>query len=104
MTATGVLLQVTPHINAGGLVTLDVNAEVSTPGTTTDPTLAPPINTRSVQTLLLDAQRHQYILDGKPLRISALITIIASVVLGLAAVFASSSSGSAASCSVAGPK
>jgi general secretion pathway protein D len=49
---TGVLLQVTPHINAGGLVTLDVNAEVSTPGTTTDPTLAPPINTRSVQTLV----------------------------------------------------
>jgi general secretion pathway protein D len=49
---TGVLLQVTPHINAGGLVTLEVDAEVSTPGTTTDPTVAPPINTRSVQTLL----------------------------------------------------
>jgi general secretion pathway protein D len=49
---TGVLLQVTPHINAGGLVTLEVDAEVSTPGTTSDPTLAPPINTRSVQTLL----------------------------------------------------
>jgi len=49
---TGVLLQVTPHINAGGLVTLEVDAEVSTPGTTTDPTIAPPINTRSVQTLL----------------------------------------------------
>ena len=30
---TGVLLQVTPHINAGGLVTLDVQAEVSNPGT-----------------------------------------------------------------------
>ena len=30
---TGVLLQVTPHINAGGLVTLDVQAEVSDPGT-----------------------------------------------------------------------
>ena len=29
---TGVLLQVTPHINAGGLVTLDVQAEVSIPG------------------------------------------------------------------------
>ena len=29
---TGVLLQVTPHINAGGLVTLDVQAEVSVPG------------------------------------------------------------------------
>jgi len=49
---TGVLLQVTPHINIGGLVTLEVDAEVSTPGTTSDPTLAPPINTRSVQTLL----------------------------------------------------
>jgi general secretion pathway protein D len=49
---TGVLLQVTPHINAGGLVTLEVDAEVSTPGTSTDPNLAPPINTRSVQSLL----------------------------------------------------
>src|SRR4029434_4319112 len=29
---TGVLLQVTPHINAGGLVTLEVQAEVSDPG------------------------------------------------------------------------
>jgi general secretion pathway protein D len=49
---TGVLLQVTPHINAGGLVTMEVDAEVSTPGTATSPDLAPPINTRSVQTLL----------------------------------------------------
>jgi general secretion pathway protein D len=49
---TGVLLQVTPHINAGGLVTMEVDAEVSNPGATTDPTQAPPINTRSVQTLL----------------------------------------------------
>jgi general secretion pathway protein D len=49
---TGVLLQVTPHINAGGLVTMEVDAEVSTPGATSDPTQAPPINTRSVQTLL----------------------------------------------------
>jgi general secretion pathway protein D len=48
---TGVLLQVTPHINAGGLVTLDVQAEVSNPGTFV-PNEAPPINTRSVQTLV----------------------------------------------------
>ena len=33
---TGVLLQVTPHINAGGLVTLDVQAEVSSPGNAAD--------------------------------------------------------------------
>ncbi len=49
---TGVLLQVTPHINAGGLVTLDVQAEVSQPGATTLPCEAPPINTRSVQTIV----------------------------------------------------
>jgi general secretion pathway protein D len=50
---TGVLLQVTPHINAGGLVTLDVQAEVSDPGAlSTDCTQAPPINTRSVQTIV----------------------------------------------------
>ncbi len=49
---TGVLLQVIPHINAGGLVTLDVQAEVSVAGTTTQTCEAPPINTRSIQTLL----------------------------------------------------
>ena len=49
---TGVLLQVTPHINAGGLVTLDVQAEVSVAGATTQICEAPPINTRSIQTLL----------------------------------------------------
>ena len=38
--------------------------------------LRPGQSGRSVQTLLLDAQRHQYILDGKPLRISAYPTRI----------------------------
>ncbi len=47
---TGVLLQVTPHINAGGLVTLDVQAEVSNAGVPAAVGDAPPINTRSVQT------------------------------------------------------
>jgi general secretion pathway protein D len=53
---TGVLLQVTPHINAGGLVTLEVDAEVSTPAAQSTAAInagqAPAINTRSVQTLL----------------------------------------------------
>ena len=50
---TGVLLQVTPHINSGGLVTLDVQVEVSDPGAlSTDCSQAPPINTRSVQTIV----------------------------------------------------
>lgn len=48
---TGVLLQVTPHINAGGLVTLDIQAEVSNPGQAA-PGEAPPIDTQSIQTLL----------------------------------------------------
>jgi general secretion pathway protein D len=49
---TGVLLQVTPHINQGGLVTLDVQAEVSVPGTPAVPGDAPPLNTRSIQTIV----------------------------------------------------
>jgi general secretion pathway protein D len=61
---TGVLLQVTPHINAGGLVTLEVDAEVSTPGTTTDPNVGPPINTRSVQTLLAVPSGQTMIMGG----------------------------------------
>jgi general secretion pathway protein D len=49
---TGVLLQVTPHINAGGLVAMDVQAEVSNPGIPANVGDAPPINTRSVQTFV----------------------------------------------------
>jgi general secretion pathway protein D len=51
---TGVLMQVTPHINAGGLVTLDVQVEVSIPGSlpTDCSGLAPTINTRSLQSIL----------------------------------------------------
>ncbi|HEX8009611.1 MAG TPA: type II secretion system secretin GspD [Casimicrobiaceae bacterium] len=61
---TGVLVQVTPHINAGGLVTLEVDAEVSTPGTTSNPNLAPPINTRSVQTLLAVPNGQTMVMGG----------------------------------------
>jgi general secretion pathway protein D len=49
---TGVLVALTPHINQGGLVTMEVQAEVSNPGTTLVPCEAPPINTRSVQSVL----------------------------------------------------
>jgi len=41
--------------------------------------LRPGQSGRSVQTLPLSAQRHQYILDGKPLRISAYPTRIVYV-------------------------
>ena len=47
-------MQVTPHINAGGLVTLDVQVEVSIPGQLPADCngLAPTINTRSLQSIL----------------------------------------------------
>ena len=61
---TGVLLQVTPHINAGGLVTLEVQAEVSNPGPTTSVCEAPPINTRSVQTLLAVPNGQTMVMGG----------------------------------------
>ena len=46
--STGVILTVTPRINAGGRVTLDVNQEVSSPGPGTNPT----ISTRKAQTVV----------------------------------------------------
>ena len=62
---TGVLLQVTPHINAGGLVTLDVQAEVSNPGNRSPIAGdAPPINTRSVQTLVVGADGQTMVMGG----------------------------------------
>ena len=60
----GVLLQVTPHINAGGLVTLDVQAEVSSPGTPAAAGDAPPIDTRSVQTLLAVPSGQTMVMGG----------------------------------------
>ena len=61
---TGVLLQVTPHINAGGLVTLDVQAEVSNPGNPAVAGDAPPINTRSVQTLVAVQSGQTMVMGG----------------------------------------
>jgi general secretion pathway protein D len=61
---TGVLLQVTPHINSGGLVTLDVQAEVSSPGQPDVLGGAPPIDTRSVQTLLAVPSGQTMVMGG----------------------------------------
>jgi general secretion pathway protein D len=61
---TGVLLQVTPHINAGGLVTLEVDVTVSDPGTNPDPTQAPPINTRSIQTIVAVPSGQTMVMGG----------------------------------------
>ena len=60
---TGVLLAVTPRINAGGLVTLEVQAEVSNPGEAAVGD-APPINTRSIQSILMVQSGQTMIMGG----------------------------------------
>lgn len=61
---TGVLVQVTPHINAGGLVTLDVQAEVSIPASDVADGQAPPINSRSIQTMVSVQSGQTMIMGG----------------------------------------
>jgi len=61
---TGVLLQVVPHINAGGLVSLEVQAEVSVPGTCDGDGCAPPINTRSIQTYVAVPSGQTMVMGG----------------------------------------
>ena len=59
--STGVILNVTPRINAGGRVTLDVNQEVSTPA----PTGAnPTISTRKAQTVVTVSSGETMVLAG----------------------------------------
>lgn len=64
---TGVLLAVTPRINSGGLVTLDVNQEVSVPDTTVATTPSNPnpnVNSRSAQTTVVVASGDSIVLGG----------------------------------------
>ena len=59
--STGVILSVTPRINAGGRVTLDVNQEVSTPAPTgANPTIA----TRKAQTVVTVSSGETMVLAG----------------------------------------
>jgi general secretion pathway protein D len=61
---TGVLMQVTPHMNQGGLITLDVQVEVSIPAPTTVACDAPAINTRSVQSLVAVQSGQTLVMGG----------------------------------------
>ena len=66
---TGVILQVTPRVNAGGLVTLDISQEVSeaVPGVTTPGVNSPTFNERSVTSRVV-------IQDGQTVGLAGLIT------------------------------
>jgi len=63
---TGILLAVTPRINSGGLVTLEVNQEVSVPGEVGTSSLNPnpPVNARSAQTTVVVASGETVVLGG----------------------------------------
>ena len=61
---TGVLVSVTPRINAGGLVTMDIQAEVSNPGDVTTAGEAPPINTRSLQSMVAVQSGETLVMGG----------------------------------------
>lgn len=58
--STGVILTVTPRINAGGRVTLDVNQEVSSPGPGANPT----ISTRKASTVVTVSSGETMVLAG----------------------------------------
>ena len=59
--STGVILSVTPRINAGGRVTLDVNQEVSNP---TSDSANPNIATRKAQTVVTVSSGETMVLAG----------------------------------------
>lgn len=61
--STGVILTVTPRINAGGRVTLDVNQEVSSAGAASGGN-NPPINTRKAQTVVTVGSGDTMVLAG----------------------------------------
>lgn len=62
---TGILLAVTPRINSGGLVTLEVNQEVSVPSNeTTASNPNPNVNSRSAQTTVVVASGESVVLGG----------------------------------------
>ncbi len=61
---TGVILTVTPRINSGGKVTLDLTQEVSAAGTPDTAGSNPPINTRKAQTVVTVASGETMAMAG----------------------------------------
>jgi general secretion pathway protein D len=63
---TGTIINVTPRVNAGGLVSLDIDAEVSVPGDAGASGANPPIDQRRLKTTVT-------VSDGEPIIIAGLI-------------------------------
>ena len=60
---TGTLLQVTPRINAGGMITLEINQEVSSPGTAASGD-NPPISQRTIDSTVIVHSGQSIVLGG----------------------------------------
>lgn len=61
--ATGVILSVTPHIHAGGMVTLEIDQQVTAP-LPADPGVNPPISTKSIQSTVSVKSGETMVLGG----------------------------------------
>ncbi len=64
MQDTGVILKVTPRVNANGVVSLDVSQEVSAVQPTVNPTLTPTISERKVQSSIAVSSGQTVMLAG----------------------------------------
>ena len=65
---TGIILKVTPRVNQGGLVQMEISQEVSTPGATTSSTIqSPTIQQRKIDTTVA-------VQDGQTLALGGLIS------------------------------
>lgn len=62
--STGVILEVTPRINAGGRVTLDINQEISSPAANSPAGTNPNIQTRKAKTVVNVASGETMVLAG----------------------------------------
>jgi len=64
--STGITLTITPRVNPGGLVYMDIQQEVSSPGAGYDPTsgVNPPINQRQLQTQVAVQSGETVLLGG----------------------------------------
>lgn len=61
---TGVILDVKPRVNPGGLVYMDISQEVSSPGTPAAGSSNPPINQRQLQTQIVVQSGETVLLGG----------------------------------------
>ncbi len=61
---TGVQVDITPRVNPGGLVYMEISQDVSAPGTPTEGTTTPPISTRALNTEIAVQSGNTIVMGG----------------------------------------